>query len=129
LPGTTSAEFNNALGKYVKKTASIFYDAAIDTYDEEYGSFKSTLRSTKFLEKIDSKINNRIFRLTADSPQVWRRFVSGQDRAKRAEPLLQVARGAVEFPNRRQALNDDEIVSRERIWNESKNVSRETFLE
>jgi hypothetical protein len=67
LRSMTSLEFNNSLEKYVNKAASIFYDAAIDTYDEEYGSFKSTLRSTKFLEKIDSKINNRIFRLPAGS--------------------------------------------------------------
>jgi hypothetical protein len=36
MPGMTSVEFNSALEKYVKKTASIFYDAAIDTYDEKY---------------------------------------------------------------------------------------------
>ena len=45
----------------------MFYDAAVDTYDGEYGSFKSTLRSTKFLQKIDSKINSRIARLTPKS--------------------------------------------------------------
>jgi hypothetical protein len=47
----TSVEFNNALEKYVKKTAFIFYDAAIYTYHEEYWSFNTTLGSTKFLEK------------------------------------------------------------------------------
>jgi hypothetical protein len=61
-------EFNNALGKYVARAASMFYDAAIDTYDrDEYGSFKSTLRSGKFLQKIDSKINSRIVKLAAKS--------------------------------------------------------------
>jgi hypothetical protein len=35
LPGMTSVEFNNALEKYVKKIASICYDAAIYTYDGE----------------------------------------------------------------------------------------------
>lgn len=60
------SEFQNAVAKYVKKAVSMFYDAAIDTYDrDEYGSFKSTLRSTKFLQKIDSKINSRIVKLVA----------------------------------------------------------------
>ena len=57
-------EFNNALLKYVKQAATMFYDAAVDTYArEEYGSFKSTLRSTKFLQKVNSKINSRVIRL------------------------------------------------------------------
>jgi hypothetical protein len=61
-------EFKNALGKYVNRAASMFYDAAVDTYDrDEYGSFKSTLRSSKFLHKIDSKLNIRIMRLTPKS--------------------------------------------------------------
>ena len=35
-----------------------------DTYErDEYGSFKSTLRSAKFLQKVDSKLNSRIARL------------------------------------------------------------------
>lgn len=59
-----TAEFSNALLKYVKTAVSMFYDAAVDTYDrEQYGSFKSTLRSPKFLVKIDSKINSRIVKL------------------------------------------------------------------
>jgi AIPR protein len=61
-----TTEFSNALEKYVALAASMFYDAAVDTYDsEEYGSFKSTLRSSKFLQKIDSKINNRMLKLPA----------------------------------------------------------------
>ena len=61
-----TAEFSNALAKYVALAASMFYDAAVDTYDvDEYGSFKSTLRSSKFLQKIDSKINNRMLKLPA----------------------------------------------------------------
>lgn len=63
-----SVEFENALRKYVKKAVELFYDAAVDSYDrEQYGSFKSTLRSSKFLAKIDSKINSRILKLTAKS--------------------------------------------------------------
>jgi hypothetical protein len=61
-------DFQNALRKYVKKAVEMFYDAAVDSYDrEQYGSFKSTLRSSKFLAKIDSKINSRIVKLTAKS--------------------------------------------------------------
>jgi hypothetical protein len=61
-------EFENALRKYVKKAVEMFYDAAVDSYDrDQYGSFKSTLRSSKFLAKIDSKINSRIVKLTAKS--------------------------------------------------------------
>jgi len=61
-------EFRNALTKYVSRAVSMFYDAAVDTYDrDEYGSFKSTLRSAKFLQKIDSKFNNRILKLETKS--------------------------------------------------------------
>lgn len=63
-----SVEFENALRKYVKKAVDMFYDAAVDSYDkEQYGSFKSTLRSAKFLAKIDSKINSRIVKLASKS--------------------------------------------------------------
>jgi hypothetical protein len=59
-----SPEFENALKKYVKKAGELFFDVAVDTYDrEEYGSFKSTLRSAKFLQKVDSKLNFRVTRL------------------------------------------------------------------
>ena len=58
-------EFENALKKYVKKAGELFFDVGVDTYDrEEYGSFKSTLRSAKFLQKVDSKLNFRITRLS-----------------------------------------------------------------
>jgi hypothetical protein len=57
-------DFTNALAKYVKHAVSMFYDAAVDTYDrDQFGSFKSTLRSTKFLQKIDSKVNSRMVKL------------------------------------------------------------------
>lgn len=66
LERMNTAEFKNALRKYVKQAATMFYDAAIDTYDrDEYGSFKSTLRSAKFLQRINSKLNSRIARLEA----------------------------------------------------------------
>lgn len=63
-----ASEFENAVRKYVKKAVEMFYDAAVDGYDrDQYGSFKSTLRSSKFLAKIDSKINSRIVKLGAKS--------------------------------------------------------------
>jgi len=68
LPRMRSAEFENALRKYVKRAVEMFYDAAVDSYDrEQYGSFKSTLRSSKFLVRIDSKINSRIVKVNAKS--------------------------------------------------------------
>lgn len=61
-------EFQATLLKYVVKATDLFYDAAVDTYDrEDYGSFKSTLRSSKFLQKMDGKLNIRVARLTAKS--------------------------------------------------------------
>ena len=57
-------QFKSSLNKYVEKATAMFYDAAVDSYDREtYGSFKSTLRSTKFLQKIDSKLNLRTTQL------------------------------------------------------------------
>ena len=68
LKRMNTAESKNSLAKYVGRAVSMFYDAAVDTYDrEEYGSFKSTLRSAKFLQKIDSKFNNRILKLKEKS--------------------------------------------------------------
>ncbi len=68
LPRMRAVDFENALRKYVKKAVEMFYDAAVDSYDrDQYGSFKSTLRSSKFLAKIDSKINSRIVKITAKS--------------------------------------------------------------
>lgn len=58
--------FQNAITKYAAKATEIFFDAAIDTYDRsEYGSVKSTLRSTKFLGKMESKIAMRAAKLKA----------------------------------------------------------------
>ena len=59
----SSTEFSNALRKYVSKATDLFYDAAVDTYDrDDYGSFKSTLRSSKFLQKMEGKLNARVAR-------------------------------------------------------------------
>ncbi len=64
LKKVLAKEFKNAVRKYVSKAVAMFYDAAVDTYDrDQYGSFKSTLRSPKFLIKIDSKLNNRIVKI------------------------------------------------------------------
>ncbi|TCA33675.1 hypothetical protein E0H70_08125 [Rhizobium leguminosarum bv. viciae] len=63
-----STEFSNAIRKYVKKAVDLFYDAAVDTYDrDEYGSFKSTLRSSRFLQKMDGKIKARVARTPSKS--------------------------------------------------------------
>jgi len=68
LTAMVSMDFKNGLRKYVTKATAMFYDAAVDAYDREtYGSFKSTLRSTKFLQKIDSKLNLRVTQLSAKS--------------------------------------------------------------
>lgn len=59
-----TAEFRSGLAKHVQHAAEMFFDAAVDSYDrDDYGSFKATLRSSKFLSKIDSKIGLRIGRL------------------------------------------------------------------
>lgn len=61
-------EFQNAIDKYASVAVNVFYDAAVDTYDrEEYGSFKSTLRSTKFLGRMESKLNSRVLKLAEKS--------------------------------------------------------------
>lgn len=54
-------DFLSGLQKYVNKAVELYYGEAINTYDyEEYGSIKSTLRSNKFLEKMNSKLNMKI---------------------------------------------------------------------
>ena len=59
LEKMNTLEFKNALRKYVEQAATMFYDAAVDTYDrDDYGSFKSNLRSVKFLQWINSKLNS-----------------------------------------------------------------------
>lgn len=56
--------FKNAIKKYVELAIDLFYDTAIDTYDrDEFGTFKSTLRSPKFLQKFESKVNYKITRM------------------------------------------------------------------
>lgn len=68
LPKMQSTEFQNAVRKYVKKAVDIYYDAALDTYDrDEYGSFKSALRSTKFLQKMDGKLKIRVVKINGKS--------------------------------------------------------------
>jgi hypothetical protein len=64
LAAMDTDEFKVALYKYVAKATALFYDAAVDAYDRDvYGSVKSTLRSSKFLSKIDSKLNLRATQL------------------------------------------------------------------
>lgn len=67
LPKMNTDQFKNAVKKYVEIAVDLFYDSAIDTYDRvEYGTFKSTLRSPKFLQKFDSKVNNKITRMKGE---------------------------------------------------------------
>ncbi len=57
-------QFKNSINKYVELAIDLFYDTAIDTYDrDEFGTFKSTLRSPKFLQKFESKVNYKITRM------------------------------------------------------------------
>ncbi|GJE57171.1 AIPR family protein [Methylobacterium thuringiense] len=66
LQSMAAPEFHNGIKKYTSKATAMFYDAAVDAYERDtYGSFKSTLRSSKFLQKIDSKINLRVSQLAA----------------------------------------------------------------
>lgn len=68
LTAMITPDFQNGLRKYVGKATAMFYDAAVDAYDRDiYGSLKSTLRSSKFLVKIDSKLNLRVTQLATKS--------------------------------------------------------------
>ncbi|WP_242139458.1 AIPR family protein [Sphingomonas sp. TREG-RG-20F-R18-01] len=53
-------EFASAIARYVDASAEAFWDAAVDAYDDDFGSFKSALRSTAFFKKVDSKLALRI---------------------------------------------------------------------
>lgn len=56
-----SPEFDGALKKYTLAAIDMYFDTAIDTYDEdEFGSVRSALRSQRFLQKFDQKINNKL---------------------------------------------------------------------
>uniref|UniRef100_UPI0035B2532C hypothetical protein n=1 Tax=Chitinimonas sp. TaxID=1934313 RepID=UPI0035B2532C len=54
-------DFEGALEKYVAHALDMYFDVAIDTYDDEtYGSVRSALRSPRFLQKFDQKLNNKL---------------------------------------------------------------------
>jgi hypothetical protein len=53
-------EFSSALRKYVNASAEAFWDAAVDAYDDDFGSFKSALRASAFFKRVDSKLSLRI---------------------------------------------------------------------
>lgn len=56
-----STEFEGALSKYVSAALDLYFDVAIDTYDEEtFGSVRSALRSPKFLQSFDRKLTNKL---------------------------------------------------------------------
>lgn len=53
--------FDNALKKYITAALDLYFDVAIDTYDEEqFGSVRSALRSPRFLQKFDQKVTNKL---------------------------------------------------------------------
>jgi hypothetical protein len=56
-------EFSSAIKKYVEASADAFWDAAVDAYDNDFGSFKSALRSSAFFKKVDSKLSLRITKI------------------------------------------------------------------
>lgn len=58
-------EFSSALKKYIDSSAEAFWDAAVDAYDSDLGSFKSVLRSSAFFKKVDSKLSLRITKIIA----------------------------------------------------------------
>lgn len=57
--------FHGALSKIVDAAVEIYYLQALDTYGngKEFGTFKSTLRSTKFLQLIEPKIDFKVVQL------------------------------------------------------------------
>lgn len=57
--------FRNALSKIVDAAFEIYYLQAVDTYGSgsDFGTHKSTLRSTKFLQLIEPKINFKVNQL------------------------------------------------------------------
>ena len=57
--------FRNALAKIVDTALEIYYLQAVDTYGDgkEFGTYKSTLRSTKFLQLLEPKIDFKVTQL------------------------------------------------------------------
>lgn len=59
-----TSEMNSVITKYAAEALDIYFDIAIDTYDEhEYGSIRSALRSPRFLEKFNLKLQNKLQRV------------------------------------------------------------------
>lgn len=65
LQKINTEEFRVALGKIVDMAIEIYYLQAVDTYGDgiEFGTHKSTLRSAKFLQLIEPKIDFKIGQL------------------------------------------------------------------
>lgn len=57
--------FRNALSKIADAAIEIYYLQAVDTYQsgKEFGTYKSTLRSTRFLQQIEPKIDFKVSQL------------------------------------------------------------------
>lgn len=60
-----TSTFQNALSKIVDSAVEIYYLQALDTYGNggQFGTFKSTLRSAKFLQLIEPKIDFKVAQL------------------------------------------------------------------
>jgi len=61
-----SQAFKNALSKIVDIAVEIYYLQAVDTYGNgnEFGTYKSTLRSSKFLQLLEPKIDFKVTQLS-----------------------------------------------------------------
>ncbi|MEK7943698.1 AIPR family protein [Pigmentiphaga sp. YJ18] len=57
--------FRAALGKIADTAIEIYYLQAVDTYQggKEFGTYKSTLRSTRFLQQLEPKIDFKVAQL------------------------------------------------------------------
>ncbi|MFM0648090.1 AIPR family protein [Paraburkholderia bryophila] len=57
--------FRNALSRIADSAIEIYYLQAVDTYQggKEFGTFKSTLRSARFLQQIEPKIDFKVSQL------------------------------------------------------------------
>ena len=60
LSPMNAPEFAGALRKYVQKALELYIDIAINTYEPEYRSVRSALRSVPFLTKFTQKLKMRM---------------------------------------------------------------------
>lgn len=59
-----SKEFQGALRNIIQSAADLYFDSAVDTYDsDEFLSHAAVFRSTKFLERLNSKVSRKVAKL------------------------------------------------------------------